>query len=137
MIRNPNEDHFAANFIDFSADLDANGLLKNHMAHIRDENCKTKLKGGESNVLSHLEESTADTDVDQTPDSTQFPLFVLDRYEIIRKLGEGSFGSVYEVEDRRKSNKRYAMKIISQNIVCKGGGYLKQVKSEDYYRYKI
>jgi len=39
----------------------------------------------------------------------------MNRYEKVSKLGEGGFGSVYLMKDKKKNDELYAVKIINMS----------------------
>ena len=63
-----------------------------------------------STWLSSVEEESASASASEDT----FPDIVKERYHIVRKIGKGAFGSVYEVRDKR-SNAKFAMKKLAHS----------------------
>ena len=56
--------------------------------------------------------------MESEPDYTQMELRVLNKYRLIKKLGEGSFGAVYKAVDV-DDGEEYAVKLVSLEITLK------------------
>ncbi|MGI9176139.1 MAG: serine/threonine protein kinase, partial [Rhodothermales bacterium] len=44
---------------------------------------------------------------------------VVDRYEVLREVGRGGMGLVYEVKDQRGYQRTYALKVMNPNVAAR------------------